>query len=103
MIRDDVVDLVIGYGLGVRQIVNRFPAGARDFIFSPKQVDGLCGPPSLLFVGNGDFFPGGKRSACQADHSYLVPRLGICGALGFFSHMPAWGSKGNPTYTIPVT
>jgi hypothetical protein len=80
----------LGYGLGVPRIVIRIPAGARDFIFSLKDLGGLCGPPSLLFVGIGVSFRGGKAVGVSSLPFPLSTEVrNVCG-FGSFPHMPSW-------------
>jgi hypothetical protein len=60
---------VSDYGLDDRAIGVRSPAGAKDFS-SPLCPDRLWGPPSLLYNGYWDPFPGGKEQTRRdADHS----------------------------------
>jgi len=74
--------------------VIRIPAGAEDFIFSPKELGGLCGPPSLLFVGIGGSFPGCKAVGVSRLPFPLSTKVrNLCG-FGSFSPYAFMGFKG---------
>jgi hypothetical protein len=90
VVRVDVVDLVIRVRLCVPRIVIRIPAGAEDFIFSPKELGGLSGPPSLLFIRIGGSFPGDKAVGVSSLPFPLSTKVrNVCG-FGSFPHMPSW-------------
>ena len=54
--------------LSAERIVVRNPAGARD-VSSPKHVERIWGPKSLVFNRCNGSFPGIKRPGREADHS----------------------------------
>jgi len=78
------------------------PRRDRRFSFSRKRPGRLCGPPSLLFSGNQEFFPWGvKWLGREVDHTCLwMPRLGKCGAVVYF---PGWVLLDCAHYTEPQT
>ena len=49
---------------------------------SPQRPDGFCGPPSFLFTGYKDHFPGVNQVGYEVDHpNHLAPRLRMSGAV----------------------
>jgi hypothetical protein len=67
---------VSDYGLGVRAIGVRSPAGAKDFSSILCVQTGSGTHPASCTMDTGGPFPGGKaRPGSDADHSpHLVPR-----------------------------
>jgi hypothetical protein len=68
--------IVSDYGLDVRPIGVRSPAGAKDFSSILCIQTGSEAHPASCTMGTGGSFPGGKaRPGRDADHSpHLVPR-----------------------------
>jgi hypothetical protein len=78
-----------------RRNVFRYRAGARYFFSSPKQPEQLWGLQSLLFK----WVPGPlslvvKWPEREPNHSNLVLRLRMCGAVPSFPYTPAWRAQG---------
>jgi hypothetical protein len=63
--RDSAVGIATGYRLDVRGVGVRVPIGSRIFSF-PRRQDRLWGPPSLLFMGTGGYFPWGKAAETRS-------------------------------------
>jgi hypothetical protein len=75
---------VTGWTAGVR-----FPAGAKLFS-SPQRPDSTWGPPSLLYNGYRDSFPG-KSGRGVADHSTPPSvEVNIGGAITSLPHTSLW-------------
>jgi hypothetical protein len=73
--RGSVVGIATGYGLNGRGVGVRVPEGSRIFP-SPRRLDRLWGPPSLLYYGYRGLFLGGYsgRGVKLTTHLQLVPR-----------------------------
>jgi hypothetical protein len=66
--RDSAVGIATAYALDEEGVRVRVPVG--QIIFSsPSRPYRLWGPPSLLSNGYRGFFPGGKDTGREADHS----------------------------------
>ena len=65
--------------LHIRQPRVQIPFGARDFVFIGfRPALGPTQPPIQRILG---FFWGVKWPGCEINHSHLVPRLGVSGAV----------------------
>jgi hypothetical protein len=75
---DSSVGIATSYGLHGRGVGIRAPVASSIFS-SPRHPDRLWGPPSLLPMGTGGYFPGGKEAGAW-NPVQLVPRWRKCGS-----------------------
>jgi hypothetical protein len=70
--RDSSVGITTGYGLDGRMIGFRFPAGGREFFYSPRVQTGSGPHPASYPMGIGGSFSGDKE-----DEEWIWPLISI--------------------------